>query len=83
MPLIRLTLKDATFVGGTTQGTIFYALKLAFTKAPILMHFDPTNPIVVNMDASDYAITAFISQISHEDSVIHPICWNLVGKFIH
>ena len=37
------------------------------------MHFNPDNPIVVETDASDYAITAIISQISPDDGDIHPI----------
>jgi len=37
---------------------VFGALKHAFTTAPILAHFNPDNPIVVETDASDYAIAA-------------------------
>ena len=50
-------------------------LKAAFTQAPILAHFNPDNPIVVETDASDYAITAIISQISPNDGDIHPIAF--------
>ena len=53
----------------------FEALKHAFTTAPILAHFNPDNPIVVETDASDYAIAAIISQISHDDGDIHPIAF--------
>ena len=51
----------------------FEALKHTFTTAPILAHFNPDNPIVVETDASDYAIAAIISQISPDDGDIHPI----------
>ena len=48
-------------------------LKAAFTQAPILVHFNPDNPIVVGTDTSDYVITAIISQISPDDGDISPI----------
>ena len=47
--------------------------KIAFTQAPILVHFNPDNPIVGETDASDYATTAIISQISPNNGNIHPI----------
>jgi len=53
----------------------FGALKHAFTTAPILAHFNPDNPIVVETDASDYAIAAIISQISPDNGDIHPIAF--------
>src|SRR5882672_8046400 len=73
IPLIRLTRKDTHFSWGPDQTKAFGALKHAFTTAPILAHFNPDNPIVVETDASDYAIAAIISQISPEDGDIHPI----------
>ena len=54
---------------------MFDTLKLAFTQAPVLTHFDPANPIIVETDASDYAIVAIISQISPDDSDLHPIAF--------
>jgi len=39
------------------------------------VHFNPDNPIVVETDASDYAIAAIISQISPDDGDIHPIAF--------
>ena len=52
---------------------MFETLKTAFTQAPILVHFNPDNPTVVETDASDYAIAAVISQISPDNGDIHPI----------
>jgi RNase H-like domain found in reverse transcriptase len=59
-------------VWGEKQQHAFKALKAPFSKAPILIHFDPNNPIVVETDASDYAIAAIISQITPSNGDIHP-----------
>ena len=40
----------------------FKLLKRRFTSAPILVHYDPDLPIVVEYDASDFAIGAILSQ---------------------
>src|SRR5882724_1198391 len=73
IPLICLTHKDTLFTWGPDHTKAFKTLKTAFTQAPILAHFNPDNPIVVETDTSDYAITAIISQISPNDGDIHPI----------
>jgi len=73
IPLIRLTHKDTPFTWGPDYAKAFEALKMAFTQAPILAHFNPDNPIVVETDTSDYAIAAIISQNSPDDGDIHPI----------
>src|SRR5882672_9005656 len=62
IPLIHLTHKDIPFSWGPNHTKAFRALKHAFTMAPILVHFNPDNPIVVETDASNYAIAAIISQ---------------------
>src|SRR6266481_9002008 len=71
-PLTRLTQKEAPCIWGPEQQAAFDTLKLAFTQAPILSHFNPNNPIVIETDASDYAIAAIISQISLNDGDLHP-----------
>src|SRR5882724_8895338 len=73
IPLIRLTRKDTLFTWGPNHTKAFKTLKTAFTQAPILVHFNPDNPIVVDTDASDYAIAVIISQISPDDGDIHLI----------
>src|SRR5882724_8353143 len=77
IPLIHLTRKDTPFTWGPDHTEAFETLKTAFTQAPILVHFNPDTPIVVETDASDYAITAIISQISPNDGNIHPIMFYL------
>src|SRR5882724_747646 len=73
IPLIHLTHKDTLFTWGPDHTEAFETLKTAFTQAPILAHFNADNPIVVDTDTSDYAITAIISQISPDNGDIHPI----------
>ena len=59
----------------------FEALKTTFTTAPILVHFDPTKRILVETDASGFAIGAVISQQvpdSEDPSKAH---WHPVAFF--
>src|SRR5882672_6649399 len=73
IPLICLTHKDTPFVWGPDNIKAFRTLKHTFTMAPILAHFNPDNPIVVETDTSNYAIAAIISEVSPDDGEIHPI----------
>src|SRR5882724_8301819 len=73
IPLIHLTCKDTPFTWGPDHTEAFDMLKAAFTWAPILAHFNPDNPIVVEIEASDYVIAAIISQISPDHGHIHLI----------
>ncbi|MBW0533388.1 hypothetical protein O181_073103 [Austropuccinia psidii MF-1] len=52
----------------------FHQLKEAFTIAAILSNFDPSLPTIVETDASDYALSAVLHQIS--DSGKHPIAFD-------
>ena len=49
----------------------FAKLKEAFTTAPILVHFDPTKPILIETDASGFALGAVLSQQGDGDSTAH------------
>ena len=66
IPLICLTRKDTPFPWGPNHTAAFETLKHTFTQAPILAHFNPDNPIVVETDASDYSIVAIISDLSQQ-----------------
>jgi hypothetical protein len=46
--------------------TAFQILKKAFTEAPVLQHYDPEDMIVLESDASDYAIAGILSQYDKE-----------------
>ncbi|MBW0538465.1 hypothetical protein O181_078180 [Austropuccinia psidii MF-1] len=52
----------------------FQILKEAFTTAPILPHFNPSQPTIVETDASDYSLGAVLSQVC--DSGEHPIAFD-------
>ncbi|RYP44155.1 hypothetical protein DL768_009354 [Monosporascus sp. mg162] len=51
----------------------FRKLKILFTNAPLLRHFDPRLPIRLETDASDFAIGAVLSQL-HGDRW-HPVAF--------
>ena len=44
-----------------------------------MSHFDPQNPIVVETDASNYAVAAILSQISPIDGDLHPLTFYSCG----
>ena len=75
IPLVHLTCKETPFTWGPNHTKVFKTLKTAFTQAPILAHFNPDNPIVVETDASDYVIAVIISQISPDNGNIHLIAF--------
>ena len=51
----------------------FNLLWQAFTKAPILRHFDPKCHIRVETDASSYAIGGVMSQLTFDQVISDPI----------
>src|SRR5438067_2538203 len=60
--LLRFTKKDVPFQWDEPAQKAFDALKEKFTTAPVLMVFDPTKPIYIETDASNYALGACLSQ---------------------
>ena len=68
--------------------TTFNCLRLAFTKAPILRHFDPKCHIWIETDASGYAIGGVLSQLISEtrpDGIVTKTDldqWHLVAFFL-
>jgi hypothetical protein len=73
-PLTDLTKKSEKFVWSDECQRVFQELKDRFTSAPILIHFDPALPIIVECDASDFAISAVLSQ--KIDSRLHPVAFH-------
>ncbi|MBW0578096.1 hypothetical protein O181_117811 [Austropuccinia psidii MF-1] len=66
--------KDSHFPLNEESLRKFHQPKEAFTITPILSHFDPSLPTIVETDASDYALNAVPSQIS--DSERHPFAFD-------
>lgn len=74
IPLTRLTRKHVPWNWDSSCANAFNNLKLAFTQAPVLTHFVPGSQLILETDASDYAIAAILSTIA-SDGEIHPIAF--------
>lgn len=61
-PLHDLTRKGTEFVFDEKCKDAFDGLKRAMSTGPVLRHFDPELPIIVETDASDFALGAVLSQ---------------------
>ncbi|MBW0561376.1 hypothetical protein O181_101091 [Austropuccinia psidii MF-1] len=66
--------KDSCFPLNEEALSQFHQLKEAFTTSPILSHFNPSLPTILETVASNYALGAVLSQVS--DSGKHPIAFN-------
>ena len=75
IPLTRLTRKGVPRNFSDTARKSFEALKSAFTSAPILTHWIPDKPIIVETDASDYALGAILS-IQTDSDEVHPVAFH-------
>jgi hypothetical protein len=53
----------------------FNELKTGFTSDPILAHFDPQKPVIIETDASDFALGAVLSQRDGE-KCLHPVAFH-------
>jgi len=76
-PLTELTRKESGKEWGWNQEAeaAFRELKHRFTTAPILAHFDPKKPVIIETDASDFALGAVLSQRS-EEGWLHPVAFH-------
>lgn len=73
-PLTDLTKKSLEKFRLTPEGLrAFNVLKARFASAPILKHFDPNKPAILETDASDFAIGAVLSQVHDKRS--HPVAF--------
>ena len=73
--LTWLTQKGTTWTFTPNCCSTFELLKKAFTSAPILMHWIPDQPLVMETDTSDYALAAILSMYNL-DSELHPIAFH-------
>ena len=73
-PLTALTKKDRPFQWTIPAEDAFTYLKHRFTTAPILATFNPAAQVILETDASDYAIGACLSQKDKEGK-LRPIAF--------
>jgi RNase H-like domain found in reverse transcriptase/Reverse transcriptase (RNA-dependent DNA polymerase)/Integrase zinc binding domain/Ty3 transposon capsid-like protein/Chromo (CHRromatin Organisation MOdifier) domain len=73
-PLTNLLKKNVPFVLSSNVIEAFERLKSLFVSAPILRHFDPTKKIILETDASDFALGAVLSQV-FDDKSTYPIAF--------
>ena len=75
VPLTCLTCKGTPWVFSDDCCSAFHLLKDTFMSAPILMHWVPNAPLIVETDTSDYAISGILS-IRCEDGEIRPVAFH-------
>jgi len=75
IPLTCLTRKNTLWNFDDNCKIAFNTLKQTFTSAPILMHWVPDTQLIVETDASDYALAAILS-IMTKDNEIHPVAFH-------
>src|SRR6266436_5797909 len=74
LPLNHLCKKSTTWHFGAEEAKAFQNLKKAFGSAPVLAHWAPDLPMMVEMDASDCAIVGILS-VTTEDGEIWPVAF--------
>lgn len=74
-PLTSLLQKSTEFIWNEDANAAFQTLKAAFASAPILIFFDYSKPAFLETDASDFAISAILSQ-NDDKKVLHPVAFH-------
>jgi hypothetical protein len=72
IPLTHLTCKGIPWEFDNQCHSAFQSLKDAFISALILWHWKPDAPLIVETDASNYALAAILSIID-TDGEVHPV----------
>ena len=75
IPLTHLTRKDITWKFNSSCVDAFNSLKKAFISTPILTYWIPNAQLIVETNASDYALAAILSIINEENEV-HPVVFH-------
>jgi hypothetical protein len=73
-PITDLLKQVVTSNWGEAQEAAFLKITVLFLsgKTPILRHYDPDRPALLETDASDFAIAGILSQ-KFEDGKVHPV----------
>ena len=72
-PLTDLTKKSEKFFSSDVCVRAFEELKQRFTSPPILRHYDPELPCIIESDASDFTIGTVLSQ--EFEGRLHPVAF--------
>jgi len=81
-PLTELTIKQGKeWAWNQEAEAAFLELKQWFTTASVLVHFDSTNPVVIETYTPDFAIGGVMSQ-RDEENRLHPVAFHS-RKFQH
>ena len=75
VPLTQLTHKGVPWNFSDAGRKSFQSLKTAFTTTPILTHWIPNKQLIVERDASDYALSAILS-LQLDSGEIHPVAFH-------
>jgi Reverse transcriptase (RNA-dependent DNA polymerase)/RNase H-like domain found in reverse transcriptase len=67
--LTGLTQKNIPWKFNESCKLAFLTLEQAFISAPVLTHYKPGCPLVIETDASDYALAAIISQVESNGEI--------------
>ena len=76
VPLTRLTRKGTLWSFSDSCQTSFETLKKAFITAPVLAQWEPGDPLVIETDVSDYALSAILSTTTPSDNQVHPVAFH-------
>ena len=76
IPLTHLTRKGSAWDFSNKSHSTFNTLKKAFTTTPVLTHWIPGSPLIIEMDTSDYALATILSMVSLTDNEVHPIAFH-------
>ena len=75
-PLTNLTRAGQRYEWTPEAQDAFEKLKGAFETAPILAHYHPDRPSIVETDCSDYALAGILSQPDPGTGEIHPLAFH-------
>ena len=74
MPIHKLLRKGVEWCWGAEQKKAFVMSKRMLSQAPLLVHFDPSKPILVHTDASPYGLGCVLSH-SYPDGAERPVSY--------
>ena len=74
-PLTQLTKKGQVWNWTNECPEHFNKLKVSSTEAPILTHYHPKKPLMIETDVSDLANGALLSQYEDSDKKWHPVAF--------